>query len=146
MPYKTFNKNQFHYENGYMIDNQTGKTYTQSATNGNDVVILGLAKMPITNDATFVQKPNVISEINRGEITAKLNAARREHRQQVGAIQDDAEQAAKYLNEQLKEQPTIYEKQLMGFILQLIQELQELICQAINQLYQVHPVMLSQVL
>jgi hypothetical protein len=21
MPYKTFNKNQFHYENGYMIDN-----------------------------------------------------------------------------------------------------------------------------
>lgn len=50
MPYKTFNKNQFHYENGQMVDNQTGKTYTQSATNGNDVVILGIPKMPVIND------------------------------------------------------------------------------------------------
>ena len=40
--YKKFGKNQFHYDsNGNMIDNQTGKSYTQSATNGQDVVING---------------------------------------------------------------------------------------------------------
>lgn len=40
--YKKFSKNQFHYDsNGNMIDNQTGKSYTQSATNGQDVVING---------------------------------------------------------------------------------------------------------
>lgn len=40
--YKKFSKNQFHYDsNGNMIDNQTGKSYTQSATNGQDVVITG---------------------------------------------------------------------------------------------------------
>ena len=40
--YKKFSKNQFHYDsNGNMIDNQTGKRYTQSATNGQDVVING---------------------------------------------------------------------------------------------------------
>lgn len=108
MPYKTFNKNQFHYENGQMVDNQTGKTYTQSATNGNDVVILGIPKMPVINDNTFVKRPDIISDIDRAEIAAKLNAARREHRQQVGAAQDDAEQASNYLNEQLNKQPTIY--------------------------------------
>lgn len=88
MPYKTFNKNQFHYDNGYMVDNQTGKTYTQSATNGQDVVVLGIPKMPITNDATFVKRPDVISNIDRGEIAAKLNTARKEHRQQVGACKN----------------------------------------------------------
>lgn len=110
MSYKTFNKNQFHYENGNMVDNQTGKTYTQSATNGNDVVILGIPKMPALNDNTFVKKPDIISDIDRAEIAAKLNAARREHRQQVGAAQDDSEQASNYLNEQLNGQPTIYGK------------------------------------
>lgn len=40
--YKKFGKNQFHYDsNGNMVDNQTGKSYTQSATNGQDVVING---------------------------------------------------------------------------------------------------------
>ena len=40
--YKKFGKNQFHYDsNGNMIDNQTGKRYIQSATNGQDVVING---------------------------------------------------------------------------------------------------------
>ena len=40
--YKKFSKNQFHYDsNGNMIDNQTGKRYIQSATNGQDVVING---------------------------------------------------------------------------------------------------------
>lgn len=40
--YKKFSKNQFHYDsNGNMVDNQTGKSYTQSATNGQDVVING---------------------------------------------------------------------------------------------------------
>ena len=40
--YKKFSKNQFHYDsNGNMVDNQTGKRYTQTATNGQDVVING---------------------------------------------------------------------------------------------------------
>lgn len=40
--YKKFSKNQFHYDsNGNMIDNQTGKRYIQSATDGQDVVING---------------------------------------------------------------------------------------------------------
>ena len=40
--YKKFGKNQFHYDsNGNMVDNQTGKRYIQSATNGQDVVING---------------------------------------------------------------------------------------------------------
>lgn len=40
--YKKFSKNQFHYDsNGNMVDNQTGKRYIQSATNGQDVVING---------------------------------------------------------------------------------------------------------
>lgn len=40
--YKKFSKNQFHYDsNGNMVDNQIGKSYTQSATNGQDVVING---------------------------------------------------------------------------------------------------------
>ena len=40
--YKKFSKNQFYYDsNGNMVDNQTGKSYTQSATNGQDVVITG---------------------------------------------------------------------------------------------------------
>ena len=40
--YKKFSENQFHYDsNGNMIDNQTGKRYIQSATNGQDVVING---------------------------------------------------------------------------------------------------------
>ena len=39
---KKFSKNQFHYDsNVNMIDNQTGKRYTQSATNAQDVVING---------------------------------------------------------------------------------------------------------
>lgn len=40
--YKKFGKNQFHYDsNGNMVDNQTGKRYIQSATNGQDVIITG---------------------------------------------------------------------------------------------------------
>lgn len=40
--YKKFGKNQFHYDsNGNIVDNQTGRRYIQSATNGQDVVING---------------------------------------------------------------------------------------------------------
>lgn len=59
--YKKFSKNQFHYDSdGNMVDNQTGKRYTQSATNGQDVVIFGIPKMQIMNDATAVSKQPIM--------------------------------------------------------------------------------------
>ena len=111
--YKKFSTNQFHYDsNGNMIDNQTGQRYTQSATNGQDVVVFGLPKMQIMNDATTVFKRPIIQSLNRGEVAARLNAERRQHRQQVGAAQDDAEQAKTYFDKSMREatQPTIYGK------------------------------------
>ena len=111
--YKKFGKNQFHYDsNGNMVDNQTGKRYIQSATNGQDVVIFGLPKMQIMNDATAVSKQPIVQLLNRGEVAARLNAERKQHRQQVGAAQDDAEQAKAYFDKSMREatQPTIYGK------------------------------------
>ena len=113
--YKKFSKNQFHYDsNGNMVDNQTGKSYTQSATNGQDVVIFGMPKMQIVNnnDATAVSKQPIVQSLNRGEVAARLNAERKQHRQQVGAAQDDAEQAKAYFDKSMREatQPTIYGK------------------------------------
>ena len=111
--YKKFSTNQFHYDlNGNMIDNQTGQRYIQSATNGQDVVVFGLPKMQIMNDATTVFKRPIIQSLNRGEVAARLNAERRQHRQQVGAAQDDAEQAKTYFDKSMREatQPTIYGK------------------------------------
>lgn len=114
MPYKKFNKSQFHYDsNGNMVDNETGTKYTQSATGGQDIEVVGIPKIQIingTNDATFVKKPDVVYQIDRGEVAAKLNAARKEHRQQVGATQDDAEQAKDYFDKSMQYQPTIYDK------------------------------------
>lgn len=41
--YKVFKPWQFHYDsNGNMIENSTGKSYTQSATNGEDVIVNGV--------------------------------------------------------------------------------------------------------
>lgn len=113
--YKKFGKNQFHYDsNGNMVDNQTGKRYIQSATNGQDVVIFGMPKMQImnNNDATTVSKQPIVQSLNRGEVAARLNAERKQHRQQVGATQDDAEQAKAYFDKSMREatQPTIYGK------------------------------------
>lgn len=113
--YQKFSKNQFHYDsNGNMIDNQTGKSYTQSATNGQDVVIFGMPKMQIinNNDATAVSKQPIVQSLNRGEVAARLNAGRKQHRQQVGAAQDDTEQAKAYFDKSMREatQPTIYGK------------------------------------
>lgn len=111
--YKKFSKNQFHYDsNGNMVDNQTGKSYTQSATNGQDVVVFGLPKMQIMNDATAVSKQPMVQSLNRGEVAARLNAERKQHRQQVGAAQDDTEQAKAYFDKSMREatQPTIYGK------------------------------------
>lgn len=77
--YKKFSKNQFHYDpNGNMVDNQTGKSYTQSATNGQDVVIFGMPKMQIVNNATTVSKQPIVQSLNRG--AARLNAERKRHR------------------------------------------------------------------
>lgn len=113
--YKKFGKNQFHYDsNGNMVDNQTGKRYIQSATNGQDVVIFGMPKMQIVNnnDAIAVSKQPIVRSLDRGEVAARLNAERKQHRQQVGAAQDDAEQAKAYFDKSMKEatQPTIYGK------------------------------------
>lgn len=109
--YKKFNKNQFHYnDNGQMVDNNNGQIYTQSATNGQDVMVLGIPKMPITSDNTSIYKPDIMQPVDRGEVAAKMNAARKEHRQQVGANQDDAEQASNYLNKNMQYQPTVYSK------------------------------------
>lgn len=113
--YKKFGKNQFHYDsNGNMVDNQTGRRYIQSATNGQDVVIFGMPKMQImnNNDATTVSKQPIVQSLNRGEVAARLNAERKQHRQQVGAAQDDTEQAKAYFDKSMREatQPTIYGK------------------------------------
>ena len=111
MPYRKFSKNQFHYDlSGNMIDNETGTRYTQSATNGQDVEIFGIPKMQIVNDATSVKRPDVVFNIDRGDVAAKLNSTRKEHRQQVGVAQDDAEQAKAYFDTQMQYQPTIYGK------------------------------------
>lgn len=75
---KKFGKNQFHYDsNGNIVDNQTGKSYTQSATNGQDVVIFGMPKMQIVNNATAVSKQPIVQSLDRGGSSSQIKCRKK---------------------------------------------------------------------